>query len=59
MLTQGGPGTSTQLVSYYGYDMFFRFQRYGFAAAMLIMFALVLLAFSALAVRMLRRMNTG
>jgi ABC-type sugar transport system permease subunit len=46
-------------VSYYGYDMFFRFQRYGFAAAMLIMFALVLLAFSALAVRMLRRMNTG
>jgi multiple sugar transport system permease protein len=57
VLTQGGPGTSTQLIAYYGYDSFFRFQRYGFAAAMLIMAALVLLAFSAMAVRMLRRME--
>ena len=37
VLTQGGPGTSTQLIADYGYDSFFRFQRYGFAAAMLIM----------------------
>jgi multiple sugar transport system permease protein len=57
VLTQGGPGTTTQLIAYYGYDAFFRFQRYGFAAAMLIMAALVLLAFSAIAVRMLRRME--
>ncbi len=58
VLTQGGPGTSTQLVAYYGYDAFFRFQRYGFAAAMLVMVALVVLACSALAVRTLRRMET-
>ena len=58
VLTQGGPGTSTQLVSYYGYDAFFRFQRYGFAAAMLVMVALAVLAVSAIAVRLIRRAET-
>lgn len=58
VLTQGGPGTSTQLVAYYGYDVFFRFQRYGYAAAMLLMAALVLVAFSLIAVRTLRRLET-
>ena len=47
VLTQGGPGRRPSSVAYYGYDSFFRFQRYGFAAAMLIMCSLVLLAFSA------------
>ena len=44
VLTHGGPGTSTQLISIYGYDTFFRFQQYGYAAAMLLMVALVVLA---------------
>ena len=55
VLTHGGPGTSTQLISIYGYDTFFRFQQYGYAAAMLLMVALVVLAFAFLAVRLMRR----
>ncbi len=55
VLTHGGPGTSTQLVSIYGYDTFFRFQQYGYAAAMLLMVSLVVLATSFLAVRIIRR----
>jgi multiple sugar transport system permease protein len=55
VLTHGGPGTSTQLISIYGYDTFFRFQQYGYAAAMLLMVALVVLACAFLAVRLMRR----
>jgi multiple sugar transport system permease protein len=54
VLTHGGPGTSTQLISIYGYDTFFRFQQYGYAAAMLLMVALVVLACAFLAVRLMR-----
>jgi multiple sugar transport system permease protein len=55
VLTHGGPGTSTELISIYGYDTFFRFQQYGYAAAMLLMVALVVLACAFLAVRLMRR----
>jgi multiple sugar transport system permease protein len=55
VLTHGGPGTATQLISIYGYDTFFRFQQYGYAAAMLLMVALVVLACAVLAVRLMRR----
>ena len=55
VLTHGGPGTATQLISIYGYDTFFRFQQYGYAAAMLLMVALVVLAVAFLAVRLMRR----
>jgi multiple sugar transport system permease protein len=58
VLTHGGPGTSTQLISIYGYDTFFRFQQYGYAAAMLLMVALVVLACAFLAVRLMRRQAT-
>jgi multiple sugar transport system permease protein len=54
VLTHGGPGTSTQLISIYGYDTFFRFQQYGYAAAMLLMVALVVLACAFFAVRLMR-----
>jgi multiple sugar transport system permease protein len=59
VLTHGGPGTSTQLISIYGYDTFFRFQQYGYAAAMLLMVALVVLACAFLAVRLMRRQATA
>jgi multiple sugar transport system permease protein len=59
VLTHGGPGTSTQLISIYGYDTFFRFQQFGYAAAMLLMVALVVLAFAFLAVRLMRRQATA
>ncbi len=55
VLTHGGPGNATELVSIYGYDTFFRFQQFGYAAAMLLMVALVVVASSFLAVRLLRR----
>ncbi|MBA2536248.1 MAG: sugar ABC transporter permease [Actinobacteria bacterium] len=55
VLTRGGPGTATQLISIYGYNTAFKFQQTGFAAAMLFMVALVVLAFAALAVRLMRR----
>jgi multiple sugar transport system permease protein len=55
VLTHGGPGTSTELISVYGYDTFFQLQQYGYAAAMLLMVALVVLAFAFLAVRLMRR----
>jgi multiple sugar transport system permease protein len=55
VLTHGGPGTATQLVSIYGYDTFFRFQQFGYAAAMLLMVALVVVAASIVGVRVLRR----
>jgi multiple sugar transport system permease protein len=58
VLTHGGPGTATQLISIYGYDTFFRFQQYGYAAAMLLMVALVVLACAFLAVRLMRRQAT-
>ena len=55
VLTRGGPGTSTQLISIYGYNTAFKFQQTGFAAAMLLMVALVVLALAFLAVRLIRR----
>ena len=55
VLTHGGPGTSTELISIYGYDTFFQFQQYGYAAAMLLMVALVVVACAFLAVRLMRR----
>jgi multiple sugar transport system permease protein len=55
VLTRGGPGTATQLISIYGYNTAFKFQQTGFAAAMLLMVALVVLALAALAVRLVRR----
>jgi multiple sugar transport system permease protein len=55
VLTHGGPGNSTELISIYGYDTFFRFQQFGYAAAMLLMVALVVLAFAFFAVRVMRR----
>lgn len=55
VLTRGGPGTATQLISMYGYNTAFKFQQTGLAAAMLLMVALVVLAIAALAVRLIRR----
>lgn len=55
VLTGGGPGTSTKLISLHAYETAFKFQDVGFAAAMLIMVGLVVLAVSVLAVKLLRR----
>ena len=55
VLTRGGPGTATQLISIYGYNTAFKFQQTGFAAAMLLMVALVVLALAFVAVRLIRK----
>jgi multiple sugar transport system permease protein len=55
VLTRGGPGTSTKLLSLYGYETAFKFQQVGYAAAMLLMVGLVVLATAFVAVRLIRR----
>jgi multiple sugar transport system permease protein len=55
VLTGGGPGTSTQLISIYGYQTFFQFQQVGYAAAMLFMVALVVMVAAGFAVGLMRR----
>jgi len=55
VLTRGGPGTATQLVSIYGYQTFFQFQQFGYASALLIMVALVVIAAAGAAVAAMRR----
>jgi multiple sugar transport system permease protein len=55
VLTRGGPGTSTQLISIYGYDTAFKFSQFGYGAAMLITVAVLVLLFAALAVKLIRR----
>ncbi len=55
VLTRGGPGTSTQLISIYGYQTFFQFQQTGYAAAMLFIVALVVLIGAGFAVGLMRR----
>jgi multiple sugar transport system permease protein len=58
VLTRGGPGEATRLVSLYGYDTAFKFQQVGYAAAMFVTIGLMILAFAIAAVRMLRRVET-
>ena len=58
VLTRGGPGTSTQLISIYGYQTFFQFQQVGYAAAMLFMVAVVVLVAAGFAVGLMRRRGT-
>jgi multiple sugar transport system permease protein len=55
LLTQGGPGTATELVSLYGYETIFKFQQIGFGVAMVLMLAALVLALSFVATRVLRR----
>lgn len=55
ILTNGGPGTATQLISIYGYKAAFVFTQFGFAAAMMLMVSLLVLALAFLAVRLIRR----
>jgi multiple sugar transport system permease protein len=55
VLTRGGPGTSTQLISILGYNTVFKFNMVGYGGAMLLMVALVTLAFAFVAIRVIKR----
>ena len=55
VLTKGGPGTATQLISIYAYNTAFLFSQYGRAMAMLISLLACLLLLMAAAVHFMRR----
>ena len=55
VLTKGGPGTATQLISIYGYNTAFLFNQYGQAMAMLISVLAILLFLMAVAVQFMQR----
>ena len=55
VLTKGGPGTATQLISIYAYNTAFLFSQYGHAMAMLISLLVCLLLLMAAAVHFMRR----
>ena len=55
VLTQGGPGTSTRLISIYGYNTAFLDSQYGQAAAMLLALLAMVSLLMVAAVRMMRR----
>jgi multiple sugar transport system permease protein len=55
VLTGGGPGVSTQLISIYGYNTAFLFTQYGQAAAMMIALLVCVLLLAAVAIRLMRR----
>ena len=55
VLTHGGPGEATKLLSIFGYDTSFKFQQTGYAAALFVTVGLMILAFALFAVRMLKR----
>src|SRR5262249_28379612 len=59
VLTNGGPGNSTQLISIYGYETAFKFQQIGYAAAMLLAVAVVVAGLAWFTVRMLRRQGAS
>ena len=59
VLTHGGPGEATRLLSIFGYDTAFKFQETGYAAALFVTMGLIILAFTLAAVRLLKRAATS
>lgn len=57
VLTNGGPGEATRLVSIFGYETAFKFQLVGYGSAMFVTLGLIVLSFAVVAVRLLRRVE--
>jgi multiple sugar transport system permease protein len=57
VLTKGGPGTATQLISTYAYNTAFRFTEYGAAMAMIVALLVMVLLLVIVAIRLMRRMG--
>lgn len=57
VLTRGGPGEATRLLSVFGYDTAFKFQQTGYAAALFVTMGLIILAVALAAVRLLKRVE--
>jgi multiple sugar transport system permease protein len=58
VLTKGGPGTSTQLISTYAYNTAFLFTQYGRAMAMVVSLLVLTLLLMVVAIRYMRRVAT-
>jgi multiple sugar transport system permease protein len=58
VLTGGGPGRSTLLLSIFGYNTAFKFQETGYAAALFVTMGIIVLALALAAVRLLRRVES-
>ncbi|WP_157358316.1 carbohydrate ABC transporter permease [Amycolatopsis sp. ATCC 39116] len=54
VMTQGGPANGTSLGVYYIYQQAFKFGNVGYASAMATMYALLLVALTAVAFRLIR-----
>jgi ABC-type sugar transport system permease subunit len=59
VLTRGGPGTATQLISTYSYNTAFQFTDYGRAMAMVVSLLVLVVLLSIVAIRMMRKAATG
>jgi len=59
VLTKGGPGTSTQLISTYSYNTAFQFTDYGRAMAMVVALLVLVVLLSIVAIRLMRRAAAG
>jgi multiple sugar transport system permease protein len=59
VLTHGGPGEATRLLSIFGYDTAFKFQQTGYASALFVTMGLIVLAMALAAVRLLRRVEAA
>jgi multiple sugar transport system permease protein len=55
VLTRGGPGISTQLISIYAYNTSFNFNQYGQGAAMLITLFVIVFALMVVVIQLMRR----
>jgi multiple sugar transport system permease protein len=58
VLTKGGPGTATQLISTYAYNTAFLFTQYGRAMAMVVSLLVLTLLLMVVAIRYMRRVAT-
>jgi multiple sugar transport system permease protein len=57
VLTRGGPGEATRLLSILGYETSFKYLATGYGAAMFVTIGLICLAFAITAMRLLRRVH--
>jgi raffinose/stachyose/melibiose transport system permease protein len=55
VLTQGGPGTATQVPSYFSYQNFFQYAQVGYGAAIATVLTIVIVALSAVFIRVQAR----
>ena len=59
VLTQGGPGTATQVPSYFSYQNFFQYSQVGYGAAIATVLTLIIVLLSAIFIRVQNRNQGG